>query len=538
MDFKIIKREERVRDYILPCKIKKVSGNIANSGALLKQKKLQIALSEPDSMTIKGAGYIILDFGREFCGGVRILTHTAQGNTKIRLRFGESLTETCADCVPLQNATATNDHAMRDFEFNLTMYSDMQLGQTGFRFIRLDFYEGCNIIIKSIVGVYEHRDLKRLGSFECNDEIINKIFDTAAYTVELNMQSMLWDGIKRDRLVWIGDMHPETLSIISLFGKHECVTEALTFIREITPLPGFMNTMPAYSLWWLAILSDYFMQNADYKLLESEKDYIISLVNFIDGLLDKGGNLNFPDFFLDWPTAGLPERKAGVYALLAFAMEKTKALYKALKLDAEILDGMIKRIDKNLSACNLKQVLSFKYLAGHSSSKDVLDKLLKGGAEGLSTFMSYYILSSMALCGKKTEALEIMKEYYNGMLSRGATTFWEDFDIKWLEGSGSIDEFPKKGEKDLHGDYGAYCYKGFRHSLCHGWSSGPVPFIMHHILGIRVLEEGCKKVEVKPALCGLKWFKGSYPTPYGLITVEHNGKNVVVKAPKEVEIVK
>ena len=30
-----------------------------------------------------------------------------------------------------------------------------------------------------------------------------------------------------------------------------------------------------------------------------------------------------------------------------------------------------------------------------------------------------------------------------------------------------------KGKKDIHGDYGDYCYKGFRHSLCHGWASGP-----------------------------------------------------------------
>ena len=34
----------------------------------------------------------------------------------------------------------------------------------------------------------------------------------------LNMQDCLWDGIKRDRLVWIGDMHPETMSILAVFG--------------------------------------------------------------------------------------------------------------------------------------------------------------------------------------------------------------------------------------------------------------------------------------------------------------------------------
>ncbi len=36
--------------------------------------------------------------------------------------------------------------------------------------------------------------------------------------------------------------------------------------------------------------------------------------------------------------------------------------------------------------------------------------------------------------------LPIIKEYFGAMLSRGATTFWEDFDMEWLNGSGREDE--------------------------------------------------------------------------------------------------
>ena len=34
--------------------------------------------------------------------------------------------------------------------------------------------------------------------------------------------------------------------------------------------------------------------------------------------------------------------------------------------------------------------------------------------------------------------------------------------------------------KYMNGDYGAHCYVGFRHSLCHGWSAGVVKFIKEH----------------------------------------------------------
>ena len=107
---------------------------------------------------------------------------------------------------------------------------------------------------------------------------------------------------------------------------------------------------------------------------------------------------------------------------------------------------------------------------------DDRNRLTDGGANGMSTFMSYYILKAVASFDKN-KAINMMKEYYGAMLEKGATTFWEDFDINWAENSCRIDEFPKDNQKDIHGDFGAFCYKGFRHSLCHGWSAGVLQFI-------------------------------------------------------------
>ena len=70
-----------------------------------------------------------------------------------------------------------------------------------------------------------------------------------------------------------------------------------------------------------------------------------------------------------------------------------------------------------------------------------------------------------------------MKEYFGAMLDIGATTFWEYFDIDWLEGSSRIDRLPKRGQKDLHGDHGKECFVGFRNSLCHGWGASILRFI-------------------------------------------------------------
>ena len=148
----------------------------------------------------------------------------------------------------------------------------------------------------------------------------------------------------------------------------------------------------------------------------------------------------------------------------------------------------------------------------------------------------YYILNALDKVGS-TKMNMFIKEYYGGMLSRGATTFWEDFDITWLENSGRIDEETPVGMRDLHKDFGRFCYKGLRHSLCHGWACGVLPYFVEKCLGLEVLEAGYKKIRVQPKLGSLKFIKAKIPTPYGIIeiSIDENGCNV--SAPKEVEIV-
>ena len=111
------------------------SQNVANVENLLKKQPLQIGLSEVTTADFSADGYVILDFGKEICASLRILTYFSP-MTKARFRFGESLTECCAELGGEQNAT--NDHALRDFSAELPSYSDMTFSQTGFRFLRID----------------------------------------------------------------------------------------------------------------------------------------------------------------------------------------------------------------------------------------------------------------------------------------------------------------------------------------------------------------------------------------------------------------
>ena len=90
----------------------------------------------------------------------------------------------------------------------------------------------------------------------------------------------------------------------------------------------------------------------------------------------------------------------------------------------------------------------------------------------------------------------------------------------------------------MHADYGQFCYKGLRHSLCHGWSSGVVPFFIEEIVGLKILEPGFKKIAVRPDPGSLKYISAKIPTPYGVVSIEVKNGKVDVVLPNGITLVK
>jgi hypothetical protein len=266
------------------------------------------------------------------------------------------------------------------------------------------------------------------------------------------------------------------LALTAMYGKLGIIERSLDFIKDQTPLPYWMNNMPMYSMWWIIILADYYERTGARSFVNKQIDYLKGLVKQISDHVDENGELKYSFLFVDWPTSNQPDEENGVRAINIIAMQKAINLLSLYGKDLTLAQDVLRRLLlKKMNVKKSKQVAGLKYLAVGLDDSDK-ELLTRGGAEGMSTFMSYYILKAVASFDK-TAAISMMKEYYGAMLNKGATTFFEDFDIKWAENSCRIDELPKDGEKDIHGDFGAYCYKGFRHSLCHGWSAGVIQFI-------------------------------------------------------------
>ena len=528
--------------YLIPERIM-LQESAQNAEVLLTEHPRQVFCGEVPTCTIEKGGFVLLDFGSEIQGGADIVVRAAENwHVGLRVVFGESASEALST---IGEKNATNAHSPRDFIVDVPTISRITVGSTGFRFLKLEATDG-KILISSVQGVLRCRDLDYIGAFNCSDDRLNEIWRVGARTVHLNMQEYLWDGIKRDRLVWVGDMHPEVSTVSMVFGESDVVKKSLDFVRDNTPPENYMNKFASYSMWWLKIHRDLFWDSGDLKYLKEQKDYIEALLKNIISHTDEYGCCDIEEKFVEWSSKDTPDEETAFYAMLINGLTAGAELLGILGGSDE-LAGMCRETIERIGARKYelfgnKQTAAMAALCGLKDIKNVCSKIIcPGGAEGLSAFWGYYVLQALDESGETDAALEIIRRYWGGMLDMGATTFWEDFDIKWAENAFRIDELPREGKKDVHGDCGRFCYTGFRHSLCHGWASGPTSFLSRRILGIKPTEPGYKKIIIDPHLGGLDYAEGKIPTPHGVITVRHentpDGIKTDICVPDGVEII-
>lgn len=528
------------RAYVTPVKIVWQSDNqnnlVQNSQVLLTPFDGQLTTSGKGMCVLKSdddkTASILLDFGKEIYGGIEIAA-AIRGDkkpVKVRIRLGESATEAMSDCIDNSipgMGSATNDHSLRDYTIELPWLGTVEVGNSGFRYARIDLLDkDVELPIRSVRAIFRYRDIPYLGSFKSDNERLNKIWETGAYTVHLNMQEYLWDGIKRDRLVWLGDVHPEVMTINNVFGDQDVVRKSLDFGRDTTPLPGWMNGMSSYSLWWIITHRDFYLYNGDLEYLKEQHGYLSELIKQITSKIDSNGKEKLDGGrFLDWPTSENPEViHSGLQALMLITMEAGKDI--SVWLNDKLLEDKCSEAIKLLNSHkppshNNKQAASLLSLAGMMPTEQASKVILKNGADDFATFYGYYMLEALAKDGKYSEGIDVITDYWGAMLDLGATTFWENFNYNERFNAVAIDQLPDESKFNIHSDGGDHCYIGLRASLCHGWASGPTSWLTNHVLGIQVIEPGCKVLRISPNLGDLNFVEGSFPTPFGIVKVKH-----------------
>ena len=150
---------------------------------------------------VSSSEFDIYDFGQNFAG-IPVIKVRGERGSKIRLRFGEMLDGETLYTANLREAEATDYMVLSGgddvFEPLFTFH--------GFRYMEVTVIHGkCEIYGVFTRAIYSK--LERCGHFECDNPLVNKIYENVLWSQKSNSIGIPTDCPQRDeRLGWTGDV--------------------------------------------------------------------------------------------------------------------------------------------------------------------------------------------------------------------------------------------------------------------------------------------------------------------------------------------
>ena len=500
-----------------------------------KPSEWQLARKRIKAVDIKKGhdGSLLVDFGKESMG--YLVLEDIQGEGLVEIYYGESREE-----------ALDKEHCETLDKFEVSGSRFQVPESKAFRFVYIE----TDVTIGKIAMDYEYLpfDDKKSGSFRCNDEELNRIWEVGAYTMDLTTREFFMDGIKRDRWTWSGDAIQSYLMNYYLRFDLDCVKRTIRQLRGKDPVTAHVNTIMDYTFYWFKSVLDYYLYSGDeafvqemYPRMKTLMDYCLGRVNaegmaegqpddwifvdWVDFPMHKRGTLAFEQI-LFWKAletmAMVPllhrfkrGRRARYYQMLADALrKKVKNLFwdegKRSFLHA-IEDG---QMNPQITKFPNMFAILYDFVPEEDKEKLMQTVMLNKKIEPITTpYMRFYELAALCQMGYQEEVLPEIKGYWGGMLREGATSFWEKYN-------------PEESGTQHLAMYG----RPYGKSLCHAWGASPVYLLGKYYLGVKPTKPGYTEYEIKPTLGGLEWMEGEVPTPFGKICVKMDAHNVTVKS--------
>jgi alpha-L-rhamnosidase len=474
--------------------------------------------------------YLTLDFGAEVVGFLKI--NIADGGQGIiDIGYSEALDEN-GRVFPTRQTIFQADR--------LILHGGIQewetFGRRAFRYVQLTFRDVEQPILLESVSIRRvGYSVEQVSSFECSDELLNKIWNTGVYTLSICMQDQYEDCPLREHGQYPGDVRVEALMNYYCFNDGKLAAKALRQFVQCQRENGLFNALwpsstnhvlPDYNLVWVLALHDYYLYTGDTGLVEQlHPNMHLLFEDWLRSQESENGLLIYevdPDkplhewwLFIDHMPL---DRQGEVAAYNAFYYQ---ALRDASKMAAAIgkhddsvkwharaqtvADAFNERFwNEERGAyvdCNkdgkMSETVSVQTntlavifgLADADRSKRISQvfspRLENEVIQSSGPYFDFYVLQAMAKLGMVTEALERIRSCWGGMLDRGASTWWETFDPNWEDGKICPD------------------------SLCHAWSSAPTYFLPAEILGVRPSMPDSDVMLIQPRVGDLSWAKGT-----------------------------
>ena len=445
---------------------------------------------------------ILLDYGNHFTGHLKLRIGYEGSHPDaplwLRIQFAERKSELEEDIDSYKGWISKSWIQQEELHLDVLPTELVLPRRYAFRYVKVTVLAASSkyrmVLEEAVCIAQSSADDAKLLPCKWNDALLERIDHTAIRTLHECMQDVFEDGPKRDRRLWLGDLRIQALANSMSYRNYDLVKRCLYLFAgcadEEGRIPAAVFTEPQpqgddvtmfdYSLLFVPTLLEYYETSNDLKTLRelwssALRQIELAELQFDGDIVKDSETLGW--CFVDWnlnlnkqaSAQGiyLCALKAGIRIAEILQEETTTEIlrkrYEQRRKTAldYFYDPAVKMFtsgsEKQLSAASQIWMIHGGVLEGREAS-ELLDRIQQPDViRPITPYLMHYLVGAFIKCDEQTKALQLIKDYWGGMVKEGADTFWELYDPA---------------------DPSASPYGGtIVNSFCHAWSCAPVYFL-------------------------------------------------------------
>ncbi|HWU30547.1 MAG TPA: family 78 glycoside hydrolase catalytic domain [Microbacterium sp.] len=494
----------------------------------------------PQQVITTPSGRLVLDFGQNISGWVRLTVDGERGTT-ITLRHVEVMVDGEIEAETLRTAAATDRYILRGgaaetWEPRFTFH--------GFRYVEVDGWPG-DFSADAVRAVVVHSDMERIGWLETSDPLLNQLHSNAVWSMRDNFVGVPTDCPQRDeRLGWTGDLNAFAPAAAFLYDVRGVLGSWLRDLaaeqreKGFVPwvVPDVLSTPSSPTALWsdvaVSLPCVLHREYGDEDILRDAYPSMTTFIRQVADLLDENGlwSTGFqygdwldPDAPIDNPAGGKTDRALVASAYLCKTTQEMADTAQILghEEDAVEFGALAKRVRDAFrseyvtpmgrvageTVTGYALALAFGILdeAQRAHAGDLLAQLVAKAGYRISTGFAGTPLVADALSGTGhlAEAYLLLQETgcpsFLYPVTMGATTIWERWDSVRPDGTVNPSGMT---------------------SLNHYALGAVIDWMHRSIGGLTAIEPGYRRMRIAPLPGGgLTWARLRHVTVQGMVEI-------------------
>lgn len=296
-----------------------------------------------------------------------------------------------------------------------------------------------------------------------DDVQLDRINKVGIKTLADCMQNVFEDGPKRDRRLWLGDLHLQAKVNYETFKNNDLVKRCLYLFAGTPSEEGKVsanlfvkpNVVPDdtylfdYSLFFASTLNDYVLQTDDSETLDDLYETAMRQIDLACVQLDDRSVLKEGEgwwAFIDWNDDIL--KQAACHGVLMYVLKAginlarmkgddaketiLKDCYDACKSAANQYlkndDGDYVCEDERKASLQSQVWMVLGGAPDAEEAHSLMARWMETSLDDISTpYMMHYLIQALIDSENKGLGLQELRRYWGGMIDNGADTFWEAY---------------------------------------------------------------------------------------------------------------